>query len=82
MNIIFNFPNRKQNKQQYSPHNIKYFIIAVMVLVCIILLCKSNNYINISIIGDNSNDNSVDIKNSETTVVTLSTDETTAIPDS
>lgn len=79
MNINFNFFNHKQNKPQYNPHNTKYFVVAVIILVCIVLLCKPSNYINISIIGDNSNDNNVDVKISETTVVTLSTDITTAI---
>ena len=72
----------KFNKRRYKANIYRMKCAAVVittVVFCVLLLIKSNTYINISIIGDNSNDNSINNENLETTAVTLFTDETTAI---
>lgn len=88
MKIKFKFnlkcsENSTSNNQNQDIHNKKYIVIIITtIIICIILFCSKTYYFNIVVIGNDSDDNTIKIRNSETTAVTLSTDETTVISDS
>lgn len=88
MKMVFKFKfkkssNKPKDRKNFYLYNIICTIIVIVVLIIgVSIFCQSDIYINMPIIGDNSNNNKIDIKISETTIVTLSTDETTVISDS